>query len=254
MSILRQVALRTSPNLCLRPISCARKFSIPFACRVARPAGGARRGYATKKIKSTTNLVPGSKQPITDETARAEYAKAEEKMKAAAEWYRKECAGIESRAVGRVTPAVLDPVRVKLPDSDHEFRLDEVATVGVRDGSTLLITIFEEDTMKHVEKALYDSKLPNIVPQKYDSRTIKIPIPKPTVESNLALVNGAHRQSEDVRVQIRKIHQTSLKRGKYEKHSVELEEFQKLTDRYIADVDKIIADLKKATGSNSKKK
>lgn len=87
----------------------------------------------------------------------------------------------------------------------------------------------------------------------------------------MALVTGAHRKSEDVRVQIRKIHQASLKRGKYEKHSIELEEvssafgvplrhvlmvarlkFQKLTDRHIGDVDKIIADLKKATGAGKK--
>jgi ribosome recycling factor len=66
-------------------------------------------------------------------------------MKAAVEWYRKECAGVESRATGRVTAAVLDPVRVKLPNSDKELRLEEVATVGVRDGSTLLITIFDEN-------------------------------------------------------------------------------------------------------------
>ncbi|KAJ7660051.1 ribosome recycling factor domain-containing protein [Mycena rosella] len=253
MSVLRQVALRT-PNLCLRPASCTRQFTLPLACRAVRPPGDARRGYAVKKIKSTADLVPGSKQPITDEAARAEYTKTDEKMKAAVEWYRKECAGVESRATGRVTPAVLDPVRVKLPDSDREFRLDEVATVGVRDGSTLLITIFEEDTMKHVEKGLYDSKLPNIIPQKHDSRTIKIPIPKPTVESNEALVMVSHRKSEDVRVQIRKLHQASLKRGNYKKHSVELEEFQKLTDRHITDVDKIIADLKKATNFSSKKK
>ncbi|KAJ7484681.1 ribosome recycling factor domain-containing protein [Mycena latifolia] len=249
MSVLRQ-ALRTVPNLCRRPASCARKLTV---CPVARLPGD-RRGYASKKIKSTADLVPGSKQPITDETARADYAKTDEKMKAAVDWYRKECAAVESRATGRVTPAVLDPVRVRLPDSDREFRLDEVATVGVRDGSTLLITIFEEDTMKHVEKGLYDSKLPNIVPQKHDNRTIKIPIPKPTVESNEALVTASHRKSEDVRVQIRKLHQASLKRGNYKKHSVELEEFQKLMDRHIADIDKVIADLKKATNFSGKKK
>ncbi|KAJ7851706.1 ribosome recycling factor domain-containing protein [Mycena leptocephala] len=174
-------------------------------------------------------------------------------MKAAVEWYRKECAGVESRATGRVTAAVLDPVRVKLPNSDKELRLEEVATVGVRDGSTLLITIFDENTMKQVEKGLYDSKIPNIVPQKHDSRTIKIPIPKPTVESNTALVAATTRKAEDVRVQIRKLHQASVKRGNYQKHSIEQEEFQKLTERHIADIDKIAADLKKATNFNSKK-
>ncbi|KAJ6631187.1 ribosome recycling factor domain-containing protein [Mycena sp. CBHHK59/15] len=250
MSLLRQVALRTPANLCVRPASCALRFALP---RVAHPEGGSRRCYASaKKVKSTANLVPGSKQPITDEAARSEYAKADEKMKAAVDWYRKECAAVESRATGRVTPAVLDPVRVILPDGDREFRLDEVATVGVRDGSTLLITLFDENTMKHVEQGLYNSKLPNIVPQRHDSRTIKIPIPKPTVESNMALVTAAHRKSEDVRIQIRKLHQASLKRGKYEKHSIELEEFQKLTDRHIGEVDKIIAHLKKATNTGKK--
>ncbi|KAF8189933.1 ribosome recycling factor domain-containing protein [Mycena galopus ATCC 62051] len=251
MFLLRQVALSTPRNLRVRSAVCAQ---LSLARRGSCLPSEARRGYASKHFKSTADLVPGSKQPITDEAARVEYAKADEKMKAAIEWYRKECAGVESRATGRVTPAVLDSVRVKLPNSDREFRLDEVATVGVREGSTLLITIFEEDNMKHVEKALYDSKLPNIVPQKHDSRTIKIPIPKPTVESNTAMVTAASRKAEDVRVQIRKLHQTSVKRGNYKKHSIELEEFQKLSDRHIAEVEKIVANLKNATSSNPRKK
>lgn len=32
--------------------------------------------------------------------------------------------------------------------------------------------------MKLVEKALYDSKIPGVVPHRQDDRTIKIPIPK----------------------------------------------------------------------------
>ncbi|KAJ7062048.1 ribosome recycling factor domain-containing protein [Mycena amicta] len=252
MSAFRQAqSLRVVLSLCQRQRHAATLLSLP--CLPALPHQTQRR-YASKKsgVKSTADFVPGSKQPITDEAARAEYEKAEEKMKTAVDWFRKECAGVETRATGRVTPAVLDPVRVRV--DGREVKLAEVATVGVRDGSTLLITIFDEQNMKHVEKALYDAKLPNIVPQKYDSRTIKIPIPKPTVESNLALVTAASRQSEDVRVQIRKAHQASLKRGNYKKHSIELEEFQKLVDRQIAEVDKIVADLKKATNVSGKKK
>ncbi|GLB39253.1 putative ribosome recycling factor [Lyophyllum shimeji] len=74
-------------------------------------------------------------------------------------------------------------------------------------------------------------------------------MPKPTVEARLALYAGALRKAEEIRVQVRKQHQASLKRGKYAKHSIELEEFQKLTDRYIGEVDKILASLKKATGA-----
>ncbi|GLB39254.1 putative ribosome recycling factor [Lyophyllum shimeji] len=100
---------------------------------------------AKKQSKATATLIPGSKQPITDPAAQEEYAKAESSMKAAVEWYRKECATVETRASGRITPALLSPVRVRLPDGDSEVRLEEIATVGVREGSTLLITVFEED-------------------------------------------------------------------------------------------------------------
>lgn len=67
-------------------------------------------------------------------------------MNTAVEWFRKECAAIETRASGRVTPSVLAPVRVFLPGNPETgLKLEEVATVGVRDGSMLLITLFEED-------------------------------------------------------------------------------------------------------------
>jgi ribosome recycling factor len=102
-----------------------------------------QRSYATKgKAKSTAQLVPGSQQPITDEAALAEYKKAEATMTSAVDWFRKECQGLETRASGRVTPALLSPVRVKLKDRD--YKLEEIATVGVRDNSILLVTIFDE--------------------------------------------------------------------------------------------------------------
>jgi len=103
------------------------------------------RGYATKnKAKSTATFVPGSKQPITDETARQEYTKCEAAMQTSVDWFRKECAASENRALGRVTPALLSPVRVKLPENPKGVKLEELATIGVREGSTLLVTLFNE--------------------------------------------------------------------------------------------------------------
>ncbi|KAJ3514867.1 hypothetical protein NLJ89_g2121 [Agrocybe chaxingu] len=184
-----------------------------------------QRGYASKnKSKSTASFVPGSKQPITDETARAEYAKCETAMQTAVDWFRKECAASEARALGRVTPALLSPVRVKLPENPKGAKLEELATVGVRNGSTLLITLFNEHTVKQVEAALYESGIPGVVPHRQDSRTIKVPIPKPTVEARKELFAAAKRKAEEIRVQVRKHHAASLKRGRYEKHSVELDE------------------------------
>ncbi len=60
-------------------------------------------------------------------------------MKASVEWPRRDCADTSARAAGRVTPALLANVRVK------EQKLEEVATVGVRDGSMLVVTVFDEE-------------------------------------------------------------------------------------------------------------
>lgn len=103
------------------------------------------RNYASKnKVKSTAAFIPGSKQPITDKAAQEEYAKAEGAMSVAVDWFRKECAASEARALGRITPALLSPVRVKVPGMAKSLHLEEVATVGVREGTTLLITLFDE--------------------------------------------------------------------------------------------------------------
>ncbi|KAG6335343.1 hypothetical protein ID866_3754 [Astraeus odoratus] len=209
------------------------------------------RTYASKsKVKSTAALVPGSQQLLTSEDARLEYKKAETKMSSVVEWYRREVASFETRASGRVTPALLSPVRVEAYGKGSDpVKLEEVATVGVKDGSMLLVTVFDEHNMKAVEQGIYSAKLPNIVPQKQDSRTIRIPIPKPTVEARTALVSNAQRLAEDARVQIRRVHQSSVKKGKYQKHSIELDEFQKLADKNIAEVDKILEHMKKLAAS-----
>ncbi|KAI6114518.1 ribosome recycling factor domain-containing protein [Pisolithus sp. B1] len=197
------------------------------------------RPYASKsKIKSTADLVPGSRQLLTTEEARSEYHKAEVKMSSTVEWFRKEVAAFETRASGRVTPSLLAPVRVEVHGKGNDpVKLEEIATVGVKDGSLLIVTVFDENNMKGVEQAIYDAKLPGIVPQRQDTRTIRIPIPKPTVEARTAL--------EESRVQIRRVHQASVKKGKYEKHSVELDEFRRLVEKNAAEIDKILAHMKK---------
>lgn len=101
----------------------------------------------SKKTKVSANdIIPGSQQAISDPTQAAEYEKCSSKMSTAVQWFRREVAQMETRASGRVTPQLLVPVRVKYGDESADgVRLEEVATVGVRDGSTLIVTVFETD-------------------------------------------------------------------------------------------------------------
>ncbi|KAH9933916.1 uncharacterized protein B0H18DRAFT_982763 [Fomitopsis serialis] len=176
-------------------------------------------------VVSTSDLVPGSQQKL----AGAEYEKTEEKMKGIVEKFRKDVAAMEMRASGRVTPQVLAPVRVTVPEDKggdgKSHRLEEVATVG------------------H-----FDAKLPGVMPQRLDSRTLKIPMPKATVETRTTMVTAAQRQAEEVRQLVRKQHSASIKKGNYRKHAPELDELQTLTNQYLADVDKILSDIKKGAG------
>lgn len=137
---------RLAPRLAHQPLRLLASPNVGVSISSISRQQLPRRTYASKhKAKSTATLVPGSKQPITDEAARLEYTKVETNIQASVEWYRKDCAAVEARASGRVTPALLSSVRVKLPGSNTDARLEEISTVGVREGSTLLITIFEED-------------------------------------------------------------------------------------------------------------
>lgn len=102
------------------------------------------RTYASKtKAKSTASFVPGSQFLFDSEETRVEYAKAESKMTSAVDWFRKEVAGFETRASGRVTPALLSPVRVEARRG-QTVKLEEVATIGIKDGSVLIVTVFDE--------------------------------------------------------------------------------------------------------------
>ncbi|KAG8700786.1 hypothetical protein FRC09_005750, partial [Ceratobasidium sp. 395] len=126
-----------------------------------------------------------------------------QKMEATLEWYKRELAQMETRASGRVMPSLLDPVRVKLKnDGGVALRLDEVATVGVKDGNVLVITVFDEGNLKDVESSIIGAQIPNMIPQRTDARTLRIVVPKPTLEARQAIAAIASRLAEDAKVKI----------------------------------------------------
>ncbi|KIJ39029.1 hypothetical protein M422DRAFT_230863 [Sphaerobolus stellatus SS14] len=195
---------------------------------------------------STANLIPSSKRAFQDDLTQAEYDNASTKMGLSVEWSRKEAAALTARGVGLVTPSILDSVRVSLPDADKDSRIQELGTIGMREGNNLIITLFEDHYVKHVEKAVYAAKIPNVVPQKVDARTIKVVIPKPTMEARTQLAVGAAKIAEEARIQIRKTRDAVVRKYKWKPRTdeVELEQFQKLVDNRIKEVDQVLAKAK----------
>ncbi|CAE6460720.1 unnamed protein product [Rhizoctonia solani] len=172
------------------------------------------------------------------------------KMDSTLEWFRRELAQMESRVSGRVVPSLLDPVRVKLKNAGSaNVPLDQVSTVGVRDGNVLVITLFDEANMKDVETSIVNAQIPNMNPQRADARTLRIVVPKPTMEARQSVVAKASKMAEDTKVKIRTSRESGMKVLKgmgYAKHSKFADELQKATDKHTKDIDALIAKLKKS--------
>lgn len=141
-SLLRRLAPQTGTRLS-RLSANIDSSHVPLHLNAARRLPVSRTYASKAKAKSTASFVPGSKQLFESEEARAEYAQAESKMATVVDWFRKEVAAFETRASGRVTPALLSPVRVE-KRRGQMIKLEEVATVGIKDGSMLIVTVFDE--------------------------------------------------------------------------------------------------------------
>lgn len=114
------------------------------------------------KIIKASDMVPKSQSKVSPEgplrllfpplppspaltrhpAAKAECDKALSKMTSLIDWFRKESSSLENRALGRVTPAILDNVRVDVEGA--QTKVSEVATVGVKEGTVLVVTVFDE--------------------------------------------------------------------------------------------------------------
>ncbi|GAC96650.1 potential mitochondrial ribosome recycling factor [Pseudozyma hubeiensis SY62] len=108
---------------------------------------------------------------------------------------------------GRADPALLDSIKVEYSSSSSDSKslhpLREFATVGVRDGA-LIVTAFDADMIKHIERAIYTSNL-NLTPQSQtgEENVLRVAVPQPTTESRQAMVKDLTRICENARVSIR---------------------------------------------------
>lgn len=74
---------------------------------------------------------------------------AEGKMRSVVDRFVKELAMLETRAGGRVNPSLLDSIHIPSTGNRDKLKLSEVATVGVKEGYTLVITLFDDKVGRH---------------------------------------------------------------------------------------------------------
>src|SRR5690554_7031419 len=146
---------------------------------------------------------------------------------------------------GRAHPSILDSITVSYYGSD--VPIQQVANVSVEDARTLTIIPWEKKVVSDIEKAIHKSDL-GLNPST-NGDVIRVPMPALTEETRKEMVKQAKADAEHGRVSVRnarrdansmlkdllkdkEISEDDQRRGE--------EEIQKLTDKYIAEVEKML--------------
>lgn len=167
---------------------------------------------------------------------------AQERMKKSAESLDVAFAKIRT---GRAHPSILDSVMVSYYGSDTPLR--QVANVTVEDSRTLALSVFDKSMIQAVEKAIMTSDL-GLNPATAGT-TIRVPMPALTEETRKGYTKQARSEAENARVAVRNIRRDALGQLKDLQKEKEIsedderraaDEVQKLTDKYIAEIDQAL--------------
>ncbi len=147
---------------------------------------------------------------------------------------------------GRAHPSLLDHITIDY--YGNQTPLSQVANVSVGDSRTLMITPWEKNMIPVIEKAIMTSNL-GLNPAT-NGPVIRVPLPALTEERRKDLTKIVRGEAETARVSVRSIRRdanTVLKEMAKKKEIAEDEEhkladlIQKLTDKFIIEVDHLLA-------------
>ena len=167
---------------------------------------------------------------------------AEQKMQKSVEALKTDLGKVRT---GRAHTGLLDHIKVDYYGT--MMPINQAANVTLADAHTITVQPWEKKMVQPVEKAIRDSDL-GLNPAT-SGDLIRVPMPALTEERRKELIKVVHREAENARVAVRNIRRDAISHLKdllKAKSVAEDEErraqddVQKLTDRYIADVDKLL--------------
>lgn len=167
---------------------------------------------------------------------------AERRMKKAVEHVKEEFASIRT---GRASASLLNRVNVNYYGTSTP--LNQIASIGVPEPTLLVISPYDKSVIPEVEKAILSSDL-GLNPVS-DGNVIRLPIPKLNEERRRELTRLVRAKAEEGRVAVRNVRRDAIedlrsfeKEGEITKDDLRRgqEEAQKLTDRYVAEIDEML--------------
>jgi ribosome recycling factor len=144
---------------------------------------------------------------------------------------------------GRANPHLLD--KLKVDYYGQPSPLQNVANISVPEARIIQIQPWESKLIKEIEKAILASDL-GLTPTN-DGKSIRLVFPELTEERRKDLVKDVKKRAENTKISIRNIRRDANEMLKKQNKASEIsedefkhleEEIQKLTDRFIVEVDK----------------
>lgn len=155
-------------------------------------------------------------------------------------------ADLKKLRTGRAHPSLIEHLKVDYYGS--EVPLQQVASISVEEGRTLVVSPWEKGVVQAIEKAIHKSDLglnPNTA-----GTVIRISMPPLTEERRRDLTKVVRHDAENARVAVRNVRRdvmADVKEMLKEKLLSQDDErrgeteIQKLTDRYVAEIDQTLA-------------
>lgn len=151
---------------------------------------------------------------------------------------------LSSLRAGRATPALLDRIQVEYYGAPTP--LSQLANINTPDSRTLMIQPWDKTSLQEIERAISKSDI-GITPSN-DGTSIRLTVPVLTEERRIELVKTTKKFGEEAKIAIRnirrdanddikKLEKTDITEDESHKHQ---EDIQKMTDKYSAEVDKVL--------------
>jgi len=171
-----------------------------------------------------------------------EYKNIEEKMKKTISVLKDE---LNTVRAGRANAAILDRITVDYYGAPTP--INQLGTISIPEPRVIMIQPWDTQILKEIEKEIQKSDI-GINPNN-DGKVIRLVFPPLTEERRKELTKLARKYGEDSKVAVRSIRRDGLEKMKAMKKNGEIteddlknaeKEIQNLTDKYIAEIDKIV--------------
>ena len=171
----------------------------------------------------------------------------EEKMKKSISVYGEQLAEVRA---GRANPAILNKVNVSYYGVPTP--INQVAGISVPEARLIVIQPWDVSILKEIEKAILASDI-GINPNN-DGKVIRLAFPELTEERRKELVKDVRKIAEDAKIAVRSARRDGMDMVKNLNKQSEItedelrtdeENIQKLTDKYVAEIDKMLENKEK---------